>query len=474
MRLSCLILVSFAYICVAQTSRNKNTGQSTVNEEIRSNYYQVPSYGYIQRVYDRGTWGYYVNGVPIDYNFFGSLRTINISTSFDLGKIGQPGRTETAQKFSAIWQSFRDSYRLNEQGRFINDASARTPASKLALHEFAHFVHESRPTIELSYIEKCTRCDGRRVRTGFTPQGAVGEVPCEECYAFGSKAKKETIALFFSGTLPERPKLEDLIKEGLVPQPKVDPVSVSKVPAAPMPEPTPATKPAPPSNVTPSRTPETVTKELSPEEHFQATKSKAQAGDAQAQYELGLYYAQRHERVVPLDYFEAFSWTLKASLKNHALAQNQLARMHETGRGTEKNLEQAIKWYRSSALLGCKQSQRWMGQIYYSTFLGSNLYQDFISNETLNLAESYAWFSLGSEKSVEDLNASDLNAGRITVKLNSRDHSFELSTQSACESERDNVAKNPSFSKAISEASRARYAVIKSESQEFQKANPAR
>ncbi len=148
--------------------------------------------------------------------------------------------------------------------------------------------------------------------------------------------------------------------------------------------------------------------------------------------------------------------------------------MHETGRGTDKNLEQAIKWYRSSALLGCKQSQRWMGQVYYSTFLGSNVYQDFIANDTSNLAESYAWFSLGSEKTVQDLNASDNKQSLEIGKLNSRDQSFEYSTQSACENERDNVAKNPSFSRAISEAARARYAVIKQESQDFRKTNPAR
>ena len=470
MRVIYLLLFIIAYTCTAQTSRTTISGQ-VIDEsgQIRSSYYRVPAYGYVQRIYDRGVWGYYVNGVPIDYNFFGSLRTISVSTSFDLGKIGQAGRTETAQKFSAIWQTFRDTHKLNEQGRFINDPSARTPASKLALHEFAHFVNESRPTIELSYIEKCSRCDGRRMRTGLTPQGAVGEVPCEECNAYGSKAKKETIALFFSGTLPERPKLDDLIKEGLVPKPKVDTAKASPEPMH-LPTPAPAPTPAP----TPAPVAEPIAKELSPEERFQATKSKAQAGDAQAQYELGLYYAQRHERVIPLDYFESFSWTLKAALKDHALAQNQLARMHETGRGTEKNIEQAIKWLRSSALLGCKQSQRWMGQAYYSTFLGSNLYQDFISNDTTNLAESYAWFSLGAERTVEDLNTSEAKNGRTTGKLNSRDYSFEYSTQNACENERDNVAKNPSFSKAISEAARARHAVIKQESQEFQKANPAK
>ena len=176
--------------------------------------------------------------------------------------------------------------------------------------------------------------------------------------------------------------------------------------------------------------------------------------------------------MTPLDYFEAYSWTLKASLKNHALAQNHLARMHETGRGTDKNLEQSIKWHRSAALLGCKQSQRWMGQLYYSSFIGNSTYQDLISNDISNLTEAYAWFLLGSERTIESLPSTDSHEALKAMKLNSRDYSFEFSTQSACESERDNVAKNPSFSKNISDAAKSRFNSLKAESIEFKKANP--
>jgi len=458
-----LLLTSLVF---AQTTRTTIAGQVIDDGSVRQNYYQTPSYGYVQRIYDRGTWGYYVNGLPLDYNFFGSLKTITITTTFDLGKIGQPGRSESAQKFSAIWQAFRETYTLNDKGRFIFNPGSKTPANRLTLNEFAHYVSESRPSIELSYIEKCNRCDGRRMRTGITQTGAVGEVPCEDCNAFGSKAKKETCALFFSGQLPERPKLEDFIKEGLVAAPKIETVTMT-APPVPTPAPTPAPSP------TPAPTPVAAApKELTPEERFQAAKSKAQAGDSQSQYELGLYYAQRHERVTPLDYFEAYSWTLKASLKNHALAQNHLARMHETGRGTDKNLEQSIKWHRSAALLGCKQSQRWMGQLYYSSFIGNSTYQDLISNDISNLTEAYAWFLLGSERTIESLPSTDSHEALKAMKLNSRDYSFEFSTQSACESERDNVAKNPSFSKNISDAAKSRFNSLKVESIEFKKANP--
>lgn len=472
-----VILLLSTCISLAQTTRTTIAGQVIEDNPGRLNYYQVPSYGYVQRVYSQGAWGYYVNGLPLDYNFFGSLKTITSTSTFDLGKIGQPGRVETAQKFAAIWQVFRESYTLNEKGKFIYNPGSKTPANKLTLNEFAHYANESRPTIELNFIEKCNRCDGRRMRTGITQTGAVGEVPCEDCNAHGSKAKKETYSLYFSGQLPERPKLDDFIKEGLVAAPKSEPVAMVLKPMptpAPTPEAAPAPRPSPEAAPAPRSTSEAVTKELTPEERFQATKSRAQAGDSQSQYELGLYYAQRHERVTPLDYFEAYSWTLKASQKNHALAQNHLARMHETGRGTERNLEQAIKWNRSAALLGCKQSQRWMGQIYYSSFIGNSVYQDHISNDISNLTEAYAWFLLGSERTIESLPSSDSQQAVKDMKLNSRDYSFEFSTQSACESERDNVAKNPSFTKKISDAAKARFNSLKEESLEYRKANPSK
>lgn len=153
----------------------------------------------------------------VDGNYFGSLKTVTSNLTFDLGKIGQYGRTvETHQKFALIWQTFRETHVLNSGGRFVPATRANTPANKLALYEFAHYVAEARPAIAINSIEKCNRCSGKRMRTGLTPAGAVGEVPCEDCNAYGSIAKQENFALIISGELPPRPKLEELIKEGLV------------------------------------------------------------------------------------------------------------------------------------------------------------------------------------------------------------------------------------------------------------------
>ena len=465
--LICLVVLNLA--SPAQTTRTMIGGQ-TIDQY--SNY-TVPSYGYVSRYYENGVWRYYVNGSLLDSGYFGNLKTVTSNATFDLGKIGHAGRLiETDQNFALIWKTFRESHSLSTGGRFIPANTANTPAHKLALYEFAHYVSESRPSITISSMVMCDRCGGKRMRTGFTPTGAVGVVPCEDCNARGSIAKQDNYALIVTGPLPPRPTLEELIKEGLLQAP------APKAPTPP-PAPTPAPAPAAPKMQAPApvREPEVVVRELTPEDRYRSAKAKAEAGDSQAQYELGLFYSQDYERVVAIDYFEAFAWTQKAAQRNHRMAQRLLAKFHELGRGTDKNLEEAIKWYRSSALLGCKQSQRWMGQMYHTTYQGSKLYEDFIKKDTSNLSEAYAWFLLGAEKSIpirpdnKTATPEELAFGPALVV---RDYNFETATQGTSEGERDNVAKNPNFTRAISESAKARFANLQVESQEYRKANKPR
>ena len=118
----------FALICLvashgatpAQTTRTSIGGQAS---DQYANY-NVPSYGYVTRYYENGVWRHYVNGSPLDSSYFGTLKTLNSSATFDLGKIGQFGRIETDQKFALIWQTFRESHALSTAGRFIPDNSA--------------------------------------------------------------------------------------------------------------------------------------------------------------------------------------------------------------------------------------------------------------------------------------------------------------------------------------------------------------
>ncbi|MCX8529664.1 MAG: tetratricopeptide repeat protein [Rhodoluna sp.] len=483
------ILLGLIFVISAQVATNAQTSKTTIGGQTLKKYsseyqnYSVPSYGYVQRYYENGAWHYYVNGSLLDYNYFGNLKTITSSMTFDVGKVGGLGRSETDQKFALIWQTFRETHALNSEGRYKQTNGANTPANKLTLFEFAHYVAEARPAISINSIEKCPRCSGKRMRTGLTPTGAVGEVPCDDCNAYGSIAKQENFALIISGPMPPRPKLEELIKEGLIPDP------ASKLPPTPPPAPIrPPVQSLPfaelnmPKDRTPAPKPAEVaaerpTRDLTPEERYISAKAKAEAGDAQAQYELGLFYSQDFERAVALDYFEAFNWAKKASLKNHRMAQRLLAKFYELGRGTDKNLEESIKWYRSSALLGCKQSQRWMGQMYHTTFQGSKTYEDFIKKDISNLSEAYAWFLLGAERSIPtrpDIKIATSEELAFGPALTPRDYSFEISAQSTCEGERDNVAKNTNFNRTISDSAKSRYANLQAESADYMKANRPR
>ena len=288
--LICLVVLNLA--SPAQTTRTMIGGQ-TIDQY--SNY-TVPSYGYVSRYYENGVWRYYVNGSLLDSGYFGNLKTVTSNATFDLGKIGHAGRLiETDQNFALIWKTFRESHSLSTGGRFIPANTANTPAHKLALYEFAHYVSESRPSITISSMVMCDRCGGKRMRTGFTPTGAVGVVPCEDCNARGSIAKQDNYALIVTGPLPPRPTLEELIKEGLLQAP------APKAPTPP-PAPTPAPAPAAPKMQAPApvREPEVVVRELTPEDRYRSAKAKAEAGDSQAQYELGLFYSQDYERVVAI------------------------------------------------------------------------------------------------------------------------------------------------------------------------------
>jgi hypothetical protein len=448
--------------------------QGAIRGQVSDQYsnYSVPSYGQVTRYYENGAWRYYVNGSLLDSGYFGNLKTLTSNATFDLGKIGQFGRIETDQKFALIWQTFRESHSLSTGGRFVPTNRANTPAHKLALYEFAHYVSEARPAVTITSMVMCERCSGRRMRTGIIRSGAIsagviGEVPCEDCNARGSFAKQENYALIVTGPLPQRPTLAELIKEGLVGVTAPTPAPAPPPPAAPIVKtPTPVVYKEP-----------EVVREQTPDARFRSAKAKAEAGDTQAQYELGLFYSQDYERVVAIDYFEAFTWTQKAALKNHRMAQRLLAKFYDMGRGTDKDMELTLKWYRSSALLGCKQSQRWMGQMYYNTFLGSKTYDDFIKKDDSNLSEAYAWFLLGAEKTIptrSDNKTPTPEELSFGPALLIRDYNFETSTQGTSEGERDNVAKNANFTRAISDAGKSRFLSLKDESKEYRDNNKTR
>ena len=102
------------------------------------------------------------------------------------------------------------------------------------------------------------------------------------------------------------------------------------------------------------------------------TREKAEQGDAEAQYELGLrhlwdsVYSQRrgllrYSKVVPADRVEAAKWFRKAAGQGHAKAQGNLGWMCYYGDGVPKDKVEAFKWHGKAAKQGHAITQHDLG-----------------------------------------------------------------------------------------------------------------
>ncbi|MCZ6485717.1 MAG: tetratricopeptide repeat protein [Acidobacteria bacterium] len=74
---------------------------------------------------------------------------------------------------------------------------------------------------------------------------------------------------------------------------------------------------------------------------------RAEQGDADAQYRLGVMYNEGQE--VPQDYKEAVRWWRAAAEQGLASSQNNLGVMYDEGRGVPQDYIQAHMWYNLAA-----------------------------------------------------------------------------------------------------------------------------
>ena len=74
---------------------------------------------------------------------------------------------------------------------------------------------------------------------------------------------------------------------------------------------------------------------------------RAQAGDANAQNELGLLYSEG--RGLPQNYLEAKDWFKKAADQGHAGAQVNLGTLYSLGRGAPYSDRMALFWFQKAA-----------------------------------------------------------------------------------------------------------------------------
>src|ERR1035437_6413735 len=86
---------------------------------------------------------------------------------------------------------------------------------------------------------------------------------------------------------------------------------------------------------------------------FIATKAMAEAGHAQAQFDLGCMYDSGTG--VPQSYDEALKWWAKAAEKGHAVAQNNLGLMYAAGISVARDYAKAAEWYGKAADQGVRK-----------------------------------------------------------------------------------------------------------------------
>ena len=116
--------------------------------------------------------------------------------------------------------------------------------------------------------------------------------------------------------------------------------------------------------------------------------TKANAGDAVAQYRLGnvyLYGTQFEKQ----DYAEAMKWFSKSAEQKYAPAEYQVGRMYANGFNVREDKKEAVKWYQKAADSGYKWAQIHLGELYLH-FMAEQF------GVKRNFPEAYFWLTVGT------------------------------------------------------------------------------
>lgn len=127
----------------------------------------------------------------------------------------------------------------------------------------------------------------------------------------------------------------------------------------------------------------------------------AEAGDARAQFLLGLRYETG--TASEADERRAAEWFTRAAGQGHTEAQFKLALMYDAGRGVDQDPGEAARWYRSAAEAGLAEAQYNLGVAYLN---GNGVVRD--------VAEAFAWITIAADAGVAE--ARDLR-GRLSDVL---------------------------------------------------------
>ena len=118
-------------------------------------------------------------------------------------------------------------------------------------------------------------------------------------------------------------------------------------------------------------------------------RQAADQGNAKAQAALGELYEAGQG--VPRDDAEAAKWYRRAAEQGDVFGQYSLAVLYLMGRGVTKDVAEALKWYRKAAEQGNPLAQYNLGMRHAE---GDGVPQDFI--------EAYKWLSLAAKQGIAD------------------------------------------------------------------------
>ena len=130
-------------------------------------------------------------------------------------------------------------------------------------------------------------------------------------------------------------------------------------------------------------------KAFSATNYISKLKKQAEAGDIEAQFNLGMCYKNGYG--VEKNLRKATNLYRKAAEQGDATAQYNLGLCYANGDGVEKNLPEAAKWWRKAAEQGNAKAQFDLGLLYY---WGCGVEQ--------NLTEAANWFRKAAEQGDAD------------------------------------------------------------------------
>jgi len=92
-------------------------------------------------------------------------------------------------------------------------------------------------------------------------------------------------------------------------------------------------------------------------ERIAALTARAEAGDTQAMFDLGLLHDLPEKPGAPLDLHKARDWYARAADQGHAWAQFALGHMHDRAEAGPRNHLAARRWYEAAARQGVSEAQ---------------------------------------------------------------------------------------------------------------------